>query len=168
MVELRVVKVPSPLGVLKAVVRGDCVCDLDIAGRWGEKKRRLEKRFREIRFEEVSDAAEVGSKLESYFAGDLSALDSVDVDTGGTDFQQNVWRQLRRIPVGVTISYGELAKRVGNAKASRGVGAANGRNPVAIIVPCHRVIGADGTLTGYALGLDRKRWLLGHEGALLI
>ena len=84
----------------------------------------------------------------------------------GTPFQQRVWAELRRIPHGATISYGELARRVGEPRASRAVGAANGRNPIAIVVPCHRVVGADGSLTGYAGGLDRKRWLLHHEAAV--
>jgi O-6-methylguanine DNA methyltransferase len=81
----------------------------------------------------------------------------------GTPFQQNVWSRLCEIPYGETISYGELARRIGNPKASRAVGLANGRNPVAIIVPCHRVIGANGSLTGYGGGLERKTWLLAHE-----
>jgi len=85
----------------------------------------------------------------------------------GTDFQRRVWRGLCDIPYGATVSYGELARRVGNPKASRAVGLANGRNPVAIIVPCHRVIGANGGLTGYGGGLDRKLWLLQHERAAL-
>lgn len=86
----------------------------------------------------------------------------------GTPFQQRVWTALLEIPCGVTISYGELATRLGDPKASRAVGLANGRNPISIIVPCHRVIGANGNLTGYGGGLDRKEWLLRHEGALLL
>lgn len=86
----------------------------------------------------------------------------------GTPFQQRVWAALLEIPFGVTISYGELAARLGDPKASRAVGLANGRNPISIIVPCHRVIGANGNLTGYGGGLDRKEWLLRHEGALLL
>ncbi len=86
----------------------------------------------------------------------------------GTPFQQRVWAALLEIPCGVTISYGELATRLGDPKASRAVGLANGRNPISIIVPCHRVIGANGNLTGYGGGLDRKEWLLRHEGALLL
>ena len=86
----------------------------------------------------------------------------------GTPFQQRVWTALLNIPHGVTISYGELATRLGDPKASRAVGLANGRNPISIIIPCHRVIGANGNLTGYGGGLDRKEWLLRHEGALLL
>ncbi|HEV3094547.1 MAG TPA: methylated-DNA--[protein]-cysteine S-methyltransferase [Solirubrobacteraceae bacterium] len=103
-------------------------------------------------------------QLQAYFAGELTAFE-LQLDLRGTPFQQRVWAELQEIPYGETISYGELARRVGNPKASRAVGLANGRNPVAIVVPCHRVIGADGSLTGYGGGLDRKVWLLEHEAA---
>ena len=167
MITLKVIKVKSPIGVVRAVVVGNKLCDMDFSARWSEKKRRLQARFGDVRFEKVSDAAGIAKKLRAYLAGDIAALDSVEVDIDGTPFQQRVWRELRRIPAGTTISYGELARRIGQPKASRPVGAANGRNPVAIVIPCHRVIGADGTLTGYASGVERKRWLLAHEGALL-
>lgn len=104
--------------------------------------------------------------VEAYLAGELSALDGLVVETGGTAFQREVWAALRNIPVGRTESYGELAARIGRPKAVRAVGLANGANPVAIIVPCHRVVGSNASLTGYAGGLPRKRWLLEHEGAL--
>jgi methylated-DNA-[protein]-cysteine S-methyltransferase len=108
--------------------------------------------------------AEVVEQLEAYFCGSRSDFD-VALDLHGTDFQRRVWAGLLEIPYGETISYGELARRVGSPGASRAVGLANGRNPVAIIVPCHRVIGANGTMTGYGGGLDRKVWLLDHERA---
>jgi O-6-methylguanine DNA methyltransferase len=101
--------------------------------------------------------------LEAYFGGDLEALAMVRVATGGSPFQREVWAALRRIPAGATSSYGELAAKLGRSGASRAVGLANGSNPVAVVVPCHRVIGADGALTGYGGGLPRKRWLLDHE-----
>jgi O-6-methylguanine DNA methyltransferase len=105
-------------------------------------------------------------KLRAYFAGDVHAIDDVPVRFDrGTPFQQEVWNALRTIPVGETISYAELARRVGRPGAFRAVGAANGQNPVGVVVPCHRVIASDGSLGGYAGGLDRKRWLLAHEGA---
>ncbi len=104
--------------------------------------------------------------LDAYFSGRLDALDDVPVATGGTEFQRKVWRALRKIPAGKTMSYGELAAKVGRPTASRAVGAANGSNPVAIVVPCHRVIGANGKLTGYGGGMPRKQWLLEHEGRL--
>jgi methylated-DNA-[protein]-cysteine S-methyltransferase len=105
---------------------------------------------------------EVKRQLQAYFAGDLSQFD-VSVGLEGTDFQQTVWAALRRLRFGERVSYGELARRIGRPGASRAVGTANGRNPVAIIVPCHRVVGAGDLLGGYGGGLDRKRWLLEHE-----
>ena len=104
--------------------------------------------------------------IGSYFAGDLTAIDKLPTKTNGTEFQRQVWQALRDIPVGTTTSYGELAKRIGRPKAVRAVGLANGANPIGIVIPCHRVIGAGGKLTGYGGGLPRKRWLLAHEGAI--
>jgi methylated-DNA-[protein]-cysteine S-methyltransferase len=103
------------------------------------------------------------SALKAYFAGDMAALDKISVVFGGTPFQNKVWKQLRKIPVGQTLSYGALAGKIGEPKAMRAVGLANGSNPVAVIVPCHRVIGSDGSLTGFGGGLPRKKWLLEHE-----
>ena len=104
--------------------------------------------------------------LGAYFGGDIGALDDLDVDTGGTPFQQKVWRALRRIRAGRTVAYRDLARTIGAPDAVRAVGAANGANPIGIVVPCHRVIAADGALQGYAYGLERKRWLLKHESAI--
>jgi methylated-DNA-[protein]-cysteine S-methyltransferase len=104
--------------------------------------------------------------LAAYFAGNFNALEEIAVEAVGTAFQQQVWNALRSIPAGSTISYGQLAVRIGRPNASRAVGLANGSNPIAIVVPCHRVIGANGTLTGYGGGLHRKAWLLAHEGAI--
>lgn len=108
----------------------------------------------------------VKERIADYFAGGLEALAGLPCATGGTDFQRRVWAALRAIPPGTTINYGTLAGRIGQPAAARAVGMANGANPLAVIVPCHRVIGADGTLTGYGGGLPRKRWLLAHEGIL--
>jgi methylated-DNA-[protein]-cysteine S-methyltransferase len=102
------------------------------------------------------------AQLREYFAGERTAFD-VPLDPAGTEFQKATWLQLREIPYAQTINYGQLASRVGNPHASRAVGLANGRNPISIVVPCHRVIGADGSLTGYGGGLDRKRLLLDLE-----
>jgi methylated-DNA-[protein]-cysteine S-methyltransferase len=102
--------------------------------------------------------------LKRYFAGELDSIDELPTETAGTDFQREVWRALREIPCGATVSYGELAARIGRPRAVRAVGLANGSNPIGVVVPCHRVIGADGSLTGYGGGLERKRWLLEHEG----
>ena len=107
--------------------------------------------------------AEAARQLAAYFAGQLTDFD-LPLAPQGTEFQRTVWRNLQDIPYGETISYGELAKRIHNPNASRAVGLANGRNPISILVPCHRVIGADGSLTGYGGGLARKQWLLAHEG----
>ena len=107
----------------------------------------------------------VTEALDRYFAGDLGAIGSIETATGGTMFQRTVWAALRDIPAGTTESYGALAARIGMPKALRAVGLANGANPIGIVVPCHRVIGADGSLTGYGGGIERKRWLLNHEGA---
>ena len=103
--------------------------------------------------------------IERYFAGELTALEDIPWATAGTEFQRSVWAALTTIPVGQTLSYAGLANRIGRPKAMRAVGLANGSNPVALVVPCHRVIGADGSLTGYGGGLHRKQWLLDHEGA---
>ena len=103
--------------------------------------------------------------LAGYFAGDLTAIDAVSVATAGTPFQREVWTALRKIRPGTTLSYGGLARELGRPKSFRAVGLANGANPVAIVVPCHRVIGADASLAGYGGGIDRKHWLLTHEGA---
>lgn len=103
------------------------------------------------------------SALESYFGGDVECLQSLTVATGGTVFQRSVWQSLRSIRAGETISYGSLAQRLGRPAAVRAVGLANGANPIGIVVPCHRVIGANGSLTGYGGGLKRKQWLLDHE-----
>lgn len=118
---------------------------------------------------ELKDTAVTSSAtkaMKKYFAGDIASIDTVKTATGGTDFQQQVWAALRTIPHGQTFSYRELAERIGNPKAVRAVGLANGANPVSIVVPCHRVIGSDKSLTGYGGGLPRKQWLLTHENAL--
>jgi methylated-DNA-[protein]-cysteine S-methyltransferase len=112
-----------------------------------------------------SEAAlsEAAQRLQAYFAGSLSAIDSIETCWGGSPFQQKVWRVLRTIPCGETVSYGWIAKELGMPSAARAVGLANGSNPIAIVVPCHRVIGSNRKLTGYAGGLERKQWLLDHE-----
>ncbi|MEO6324640.1 MAG: methylated-DNA--[protein]-cysteine S-methyltransferase [Thermoanaerobaculia bacterium] len=107
------------------------------------------------------------SRLRAYFDGDLEALDTIEAEGAGTLFQKKVWAALRKIKVGSTQSYGALAESIGSPTAFRAVASANARNPIAIVVPCHRVIGSDGRLSGYGGGVERKRWLLVHEGALL-
>jgi methylated-DNA-[protein]-cysteine S-methyltransferase len=104
--------------------------------------------------------------LARYFAGELAVIDTLPVQTAGTPFQREVWRALRSIECGRTLSYARLAERIGRPRATRAVGAANGANPIGVVVPCHRVIGANGLLTGYGGGMERKAWLLRHEGCL--
>ncbi|MES4612873.1 MAG: methylated-DNA--[protein]-cysteine S-methyltransferase [Ewingella sp.] len=111
-------------------------------------------------------AQNIRQPIEDYFAGDLAAIDTLPVATAGTKFQRTVWKMLRTIPCGQIMTYGQMAAQLGNPGASRAVGLANGSNPISVVVPCHRVIGSNGTLTGYAGGVERKKWLLVHEGYL--
>jgi len=106
----------------------------------------------------------VAQALEDYFEGKPGSFDALPLDLQGSPFHLRVWQELRRIPSGATVSYQELARRLGNPKAARAVGQACGANPIPLIVPCHRVIAADGSLGGFSSGLPRKRWLLAHEG----
>ena len=110
------------------------------------------------------DPGGLSSAMRRYFKGDRAVIDTLPVKTAGTPFQRSVWKALRKIKCGTTISYAELAKRIGRPKAVRAVGLANGQNPISVVVPCHRVIGSNGSLTGYGGGLPRKKWLLEHEG----
>ena len=130
--------------------------------------RLLARQYKNQQFDVVKGTApsHVRNALDAYFNGQITALDDLVTATGGTDFQKVVWRALRTIPAGATCSYGDLAAKIGKPKAVRAVGLANGANPIAIIVPCHRVIGANGTLTGYGGGLSRKQWLINYERAL--
>jgi methylated-DNA-[protein]-cysteine S-methyltransferase len=116
-----------------------------------------------FKIEQARNPHGLADAIAGYFAGELRAIDSLPVQPGGTPFQQEVWRALREIACGTTVSYSELAERIGRPTAVRAVGLANGSNPVGVVVPCHRVIGSDGSLTGYGGGLERKRWLLDHE-----
>jgi len=136
---------------------------------WEDKQARTERLlaryYRDVAFE-LRDAREESAAkraLFAYFSGRLAALETLEVATRGTEFQNQVWTALRQIPSGETLSYGALAKKIGRPAAVRAVGLANGSNPIAIIVPCHRVIGANASLTGFGGGLERKRWLLDHE-----
>ena len=125
---------------------------------------RLEVRFGALERVEAADPAGAVTALRRFLAGEPAALSAVPVELGGTPFQRDVWAALREIPAGSTITYAELARRIGRPRAVRAVGAANGANPVSIVVPCHRVVGKDG-LRGYAGGVARKEWLLAHEKA---
>jgi len=152
MIELS--RVDSPIGPLILATAPSGLCALSLRGRMPV----LAAPARE-----GAPPKEIAAALTSYFAGDLRAIDALDVDPQGTPFQRRVWAALRTIPAGTTWSYAELARAVGRPTATRAVGAANGRNPVALVLPCHRVIASDGTLGGYGGGLEMKRWLLRHE-----
>ena len=155
----------SPLGDLKAAWHDGKLCGLAFTDHWKTTERFLQRRFGAIEWT-ATPGADLRARLDRYFAGDLEAIAGIEVDPGGTPFQQSVWRALRRIPIGSTTTYSALAREIGAPSAVRAVGAANGANPIWLIIPCHRAIGADGRLVGYAGGLERKQWLLVHEGAL--
>jgi methylated-DNA-[protein]-cysteine S-methyltransferase len=161
--------IPTPTGVIVLLT--------DAQGRiraldWDDHQERMQRLLRlhygpgGVTLRDAGPSA-ARAALEAYFAGDLAALDDLEVETAGTPFQRAVWAALRSIPAGHTLSYGALAARIGKPSAVRAVGLANGSNPIGVVVPCHRVIGANGALTGYGGGLPRKRWLLEHEGARL-
>lgn len=156
----------SPIGRILFASDGQAICMLDFSGYEDRMKTLLQRRFGACEFQQGSDPLNLKAPLRAYFDGDLHALDGLPVRTNGSAFQEEVWRSLREIPVGETWTYGQLATHVKRPQAARAVGHANSLNPVAIIVPCHRVIGASSALTGYGGGLDRKEWLLRHEGAL--
>lgn len=158
--------VETPVGTAHAASRRDgTVLACRLGEGWDETMSRLEKYLGPI--EETADDSPAGAALDAYFDGELSAVDDLDVDAPGTEFQRRVWAALRTIPTGTTWSYADLADSIGDPRATRAVGTANGANPIWLIVPCHRVIRADGGLGGYAGGLERKSWLLAHEGAVL-
>jgi methylated-DNA-[protein]-cysteine S-methyltransferase len=160
---IRFDEVESPVGPLTVAERAGRVCLLHF-GSLDDHVLTMFERWYPREPHERRQLTTPAAVLRRYFDGDVHALDEVQVELNGTQFQKDVWTALRRIPVGTTISYSTLAKRIGHRTAVRAVGTANGANPVAIVVPCHRVIGSDGSLTGYGGGLDRKRWLLAHEG----
>jgi methylated-DNA-[protein]-cysteine S-methyltransferase len=156
----------SPIGKIQIVIADGKLCALDFEDHKARMHTLLTRYRGEYKLVRGADSNGIAKRVRAYFDGDLTAIDDIEVETGGTEFQQQCWQALRTIPAGTTASYGEQATRIGKPKAVRAVGLANGRNPVAIVVPCHRVIGANGTLTGYGGGLWRKQWLLKHEGAL--
>lgn len=154
----------SPIGdILLACDSGGHLHALDFHDYEARMHRLLRLHYGEVGLTEAPAPRTLTASLQAYFAGVHDALASVPVETGGTPFQRAVWAALRRIPAGATVSYAALAVRLGRPRAVRAVGMANGANPVAIVVPCHRVIGANGSLTGFGGGLHRKRWLLEHE-----
>ena len=158
--------IPTPAG--DALVMWDAAGALrvfDWTGYEARMQRLLARHYGAVTPQNAQAPEHLRTALTAYFGGDLASIDRIEVATGGTAFQRTVWAALRDIPAGRTESYGQLAARIGLPKAVRAVGLANGANPIGLIVPCHRVIGANGSLTGYGGGIERKRWLLNHEGA---
>ena len=154
----------SPIGRLVLVFDAGRLCALDYTDSHKRMTRLLQRRYHRFRFYAASKPLDVIQQLRAYLGGKLNAIDSIQVDPGGTAFQQKVWETLRTIPPGTTRTYRDVAEQIGRPNAWRAVGRANALNPISIVLPCHRLIGANGALTGYAGGLGRKHWLLRHEG----
>jgi len=165
--ELQLDHIDSPIGTILIVVDGEQLCSLDFADYEQRMMTLLLRRYGPIRLAQTIDPCGFSSHIRDYFAGDYRCLDAIPVSTGGTAFQQQVWSILRTIPPGTTINYGEIAAKLGKPAAYRAVGGANALNPIPIVLPCHRVIGADASLIGYGGGIERKRWLLQHEGYVI-
>lgn len=166
--QLLIHRLATPIGEMLIVV--------DHEGRlrvvdWTDYEARMQRLLRlhygedGFRLEPARSPNEATFAISRYFEGELTSIDILPVQTGGTSFQRDVWHALRNIPCGTTITYSKLAEQIGRPTAVRAVGLANGSNPIGIVVPCHRVIGVNGSLTGYGGGIERKRWLLEHEGS---
>ena len=157
-------RIDTPVGqVLLVVDAGGAVRALDFHDFEPRMLRLLARHCGAFELMEGKAPASIRDAVLTYFSGETTALDQVKTRTAGTAFQRVVWSALRAIPPGQTRTYAQIAQAVGSPRAVRATGMANGQNPIALIVPCHRVIGANGTLTGYAGGVERKRWLLAHE-----
>jgi methylated-DNA-[protein]-cysteine S-methyltransferase len=161
-------RLDTPIGtVLLVSDEDDVLCALD----WQDYEPRMRDLLRlqhgAFVLKERAAAPDIRSALSAYFDGELDALRTIRWRLGGTPFQRKVWTALARIPAGTTMSYGALAAQLGSPKAMRAVGHANGANPISVVIPCHRLIGAGGSLVKYGGGLHRKRWLLAHEGVVL-
>jgi methylated-DNA-[protein]-cysteine S-methyltransferase len=164
MVKLFLDEVNSEIGTILIASDGEKLCALDFADCRARMVKLLQKRFKFIDFIKVVNPQGFSQCIQAYLEGNFYSLDQVPVSIHSTPFQQQVWLTLRTIPPGTVISYKELALGVGKPNAYRAVGMANSHNPIAIVLPCHRVVGTNAKLTGYAGGLKRKRWLLQHEG----
>ena len=162
---LAIARLATPLGDMQVVSDPKGLCAIDFSDCEDRLMAHLRRRFGEITLQAEDDPAGAVTALKSYFNGHVTAINTLPANPGGTPFQQTVWRALRQIPVGTRVAYGAFAKQLGHPSASRAVGNANGKNPLSIVVPCHRLVGANGALTGYAGGIERKRWLLAHEEA---
>jgi methylated-DNA-[protein]-cysteine S-methyltransferase len=156
--------VASPIGTVTLVWDDAQVLRAaEFEGYDARMRRLLQRHYGALEPEAGRVPAALAEPIAAFFAGEIDAIDAIAVATNGTEFQQRVWAELRRIPPGTTTTYGALAAAIGRPDACRAVGLANGSNPIPIVVPCHRVIGSNGSLTGFGGGLDRKRWLLAHE-----
>jgi methylated-DNA-[protein]-cysteine S-methyltransferase len=165
---LRITTRSTPAGAIRFAAHDDergAMVALGFEDHWRTLMALLVHRFRDVTTVSDDRGGDAGARIDAYLAGELDAIDAIPVDTGGTPFQGRVWSALRTVPAGETRSYGELAHAIGAPRAVRAVGAANGANPVSIVVPCHRIVAHDGTLHGYGGGLPRKAWLLAHERA---
>ena len=161
-------RIETPLGPMILVAKDGVILLLEFEDSSDRVLRQMKARFGEVELQTATNPFGITDTIKSYFAGDILALYNMLTDGDGTEFERRVWAELKRIPVGTTVSYGSIARKLGDVQHSRAVGTANGKNPIAIVVPCHRVIGADGSMTGYGGGINRKEWLLRHEGALLL
>jgi len=163
-------RLATPIGELVIIADGDgALRTIDWTDHEARMKLLLDRYYGKGRYTLTPkrDPGGLTSAMRRYFKGEIGVLKDLAVATSGTPFQTSVWKQLRRIKGGTTISYADLARRIGKPKAVRAAGLANGQNPISIVVPCHRVIGSDGSLTGYGGGLHRKQWLLAHEGVMV-
>jgi methylated-DNA-[protein]-cysteine S-methyltransferase len=160
---LNVSRLETPLGVLTLASTKAGLAGLAFEDRVDGLWRFLKSRFGSIEPDDAGTSDPAEAELLAYFDGAIGSLDGIRTDAGGTEFQRRVWAALRRIPGGRTVSYGQLARSIGQPTGFRAVATANATNPVAIVIPCHRVIHADGSISGYGGGVDRKKWLLRHE-----
>ena len=155
----------TPIGPLHVVTDEASLCAVDFGAPEDRLGRLLAARFGRCELRSARDPLGATSALSAYFRGAFDAVLDLPFDGGGTAFQRRVWAALRTVPAGEVATYGAIARRIGAPRAARAVGHANSLNPVGIVVPCHRIVGAGGALTGYGGGLERKAWLLRHEGA---
>ena len=159
--------VPTPLGPLTlALTEDDALCGVAFENRTESMWEFIHRRYGDSTLggsAKTTRNGAAGASIRRYFDGEVEALDEIAVDAGGSDFQRTVWRALRQVRGGMTASYSELARGIGKPTGFRAVATANAINPVAIVIPCHRIIHADGSISGYGGGVDRKRWLLHHE-----
>ncbi len=162
--EILIEEMDSPIGEIVLAGLDGRLCALDFGDCREWMTGYLKSRFGEFSLRSRNTNRDWRDRIGAYLEGEFTALDGIEVDVGGTVFQNQVWSALCGVAPGTTSTYGGLAATIGRPKAARAVGAACGRNPVALVVPCHRAVGHDGSLTGFAGGLPRKRWLLQHEG----